>query len=363
MQVLRSLAFELKKDDTVKKFIDLYNECVKSAEFNTHILDENVHLSKDDKILLRTINEALSSGLNPDWNETNASSISYIENKPEALPANGGNADTVGGLTVEELLNDRCFYDYIVEGDISIEDIINCLNKEKGYSVFIRPGSYKVDELVIKASNIVISGIGQISKLLGVSIKIIGNNNIIEGITIENSGDGIENKTAIYVEGNENTIRKNYIVNYNNGIIVEGSNNTIMDNKFANIIDTAIQLTANNNANYGNNVRLNTIKNSNKGIILLSTDKSLTKNYVCSNSIYTCAIGIDLSNTMNDSLKTTLNIINENIVMRGRGESSEYLSNHQTIISEFSSKNIISSNITSGKEIVAPNNILNNNIF
>lgn len=36
-----------------------------------------------------------------DWNETNTGSDAYIKNKPTSLPANGGNADTVNGHTVE----------------------------------------------------------------------------------------------------------------------------------------------------------------------------------------------------------------------------------------------------------------------
>lgn len=36
-----------------------------------------------------------------DWNESNEESDAFIKNKPASLPANGGNADTVGGHTVE----------------------------------------------------------------------------------------------------------------------------------------------------------------------------------------------------------------------------------------------------------------------
>lgn len=36
-----------------------------------------------------------------DWNESNTGSDAYIKNKPTSLPANGGNADTVNGHTVE----------------------------------------------------------------------------------------------------------------------------------------------------------------------------------------------------------------------------------------------------------------------
>ena len=36
-----------------------------------------------------------------DWNESNTGSDAYIKNKPASLPANGGDADTVGGHTVK----------------------------------------------------------------------------------------------------------------------------------------------------------------------------------------------------------------------------------------------------------------------
>lgn len=38
----------------------------------------------------------------PDWSETSTDSDAYIKNKPTSMPANGGNADTVGGHTVEK---------------------------------------------------------------------------------------------------------------------------------------------------------------------------------------------------------------------------------------------------------------------
>lgn len=364
LEVLRSLSFELKKDDVSKKFFDLYNECVKNKEFQIHSLNSDIHMSKSDRVLLNDVKSALNSGLNPDWEETNASSLKYIEHKPVSLPANGGNADTVGGYTAEQLLNKTYYYDYAVESENELEKTINCLNKNSGYTLLIRPGSYDLDkELVIKASNIVITGIGKLSKLLEVSIKIIGNNNIIENITLSNNDSNIVNKTAIYIEGNDNIIRNNNISNYANGIEIEGSNNKIISNSLYNIRNTAINLKANNNTNYGNTIDNNDVKNSIIGISLISSENYLNKNYVTKNNVLNCSTGIVLSNTISDKTKTTMNIINENIVMRGNGDSSEYLSNYKTIASEFSSKNIISSNITSGKEIVAPNDILSNNIF
>ena len=380
LQVLRSLAFELKKDDIVKQFFDLFNECTKNEEFQNHSLNSKIHMSQQDRTLLNDVKEALTSGLNPDWNETDQSSLKYIENKPKALPADGGNADTLSGYTAEDLLSNRSFYDYTIGSEDytidevsvlakedtvvnKIDEVIDNINKGKGYNVLFKPGQYTVDkELVIRASNTTISGIGEISTLLGASITIIGNNNTIKNINLTNL-NSISNNTALYVEGNNNIIINNNITNFNNGIIVEGSNNIITNNNIANIRNCAIKLTAEINANYGNSVKQNTIKASDIGIVLISSKNSITKSHVLENKVFNCSNGILLSNTINDKSKTTLNIINENIVMRGKGTSIEYLPNHKTIASEFSSKNIISSNITSGKEIVAPNDILNNNIF
>ena len=47
-----------------------------------------------------------------DWNETDTSSDAYIKNKPTSMPADGGDADTVGGHTVEaDVPEDAVFTD------------------------------------------------------------------------------------------------------------------------------------------------------------------------------------------------------------------------------------------------------------
>ena len=248
LQVLRSLSFELKKDDVVKQFFDLYNECAKSTELQDHVLNSKIHMSTSDRVLLNNVSNAINNGLNSDWNETNPSSIKYIENKPKSMPADGGNADTVGGYSAEQLLTNKSFYDYtigtsnytndqvsVVLGNLDditeIENIINSINKNKGNSVLFKPGNYSTDkEFIIKASNTTFTGIGNASKLVKGSVRIIGNNNVFENITFINDDTGIVNKTAIYIEGNNNVIKYNNITNYNEGIIVEGSDNVIEHN-------------------------------------------------------------------------------------------------------------------------------------
>ena len=58
-------------------------------------------MSAEDKIKLDGIEEGAEANVQSDWNITDTSSDAYIKNKPAALPANGGNAATVNGHTVE----------------------------------------------------------------------------------------------------------------------------------------------------------------------------------------------------------------------------------------------------------------------
>lgn len=54
-----------------------------------------------EKEKLGRIADGAEVNVQSDWNVTDANSDAYIANKPNSLPANGGDADTVGGHTVE----------------------------------------------------------------------------------------------------------------------------------------------------------------------------------------------------------------------------------------------------------------------
>ena len=58
-------------------------------------------MSATDKVKLNGIADGAEVNVQSDWNVTNTASDAYIKNKPKALPANGGNADTVNNHTVE----------------------------------------------------------------------------------------------------------------------------------------------------------------------------------------------------------------------------------------------------------------------
>lgn len=54
------------------------------------------------KSKLDTIEEGAEVNVQPDWDIADTSSDAYIKNKPTSLPADGGNADTVGNKTVDD---------------------------------------------------------------------------------------------------------------------------------------------------------------------------------------------------------------------------------------------------------------------
>ena len=58
-------------------------------------------MSATDKVKLNGVADGAEVNVQSDWNVTNTASDAYIKNKPKALPANGGNADTVNNHTVE----------------------------------------------------------------------------------------------------------------------------------------------------------------------------------------------------------------------------------------------------------------------
>lgn len=87
---------------TTKKIMDLAAiETINDEDIL--IIDNGVETCKVTvKEIADYINENPDTEVNvqSDWNETDASSDSYIKNKPTSMTANGGNADTVNGHTV-----------------------------------------------------------------------------------------------------------------------------------------------------------------------------------------------------------------------------------------------------------------------
>lgn len=88
-----------------------------------------------DKEKLSTIAEGAEVNVQSDWNETDTTSDAYIKNKPTSLPANGGNADTVNGHSVESNVPSNAKFTDTVYDDTSLSNRVktiedNYLNSE-----------------------------------------------------------------------------------------------------------------------------------------------------------------------------------------------------------------------------------------
>lgn len=63
-----------------------------------------------EKEKLGGIAEGAEVNVQADWNESDPQSDAYVKNKPFSLPANGGNANTVGGHTVEKNVPENAIF-------------------------------------------------------------------------------------------------------------------------------------------------------------------------------------------------------------------------------------------------------------
>ena len=61
------------------------------------------------------------SGIQSDWNENDSTKNTYIKNKPSALPANGGNADTLNGLSSADFISSDILNNYVTKTEMDDE--------------------------------------------------------------------------------------------------------------------------------------------------------------------------------------------------------------------------------------------------
>ena len=163
--------------------LDIRNTNI-ADELNDHI-NSGIHIKQSDRDALDNLKFVIGNSY-ADWNADEAD-INYIKNKPKALKADGGNADTVGGYSADQLMcgsksdtviigcNNKIDCDYYIEDtteDIAyiIQPIIN--NMKKGGSILFREGNYNISTLNIFNDYIRIRGVGMATKLNVNSFKI-----------------------------------------------------------------------------------------------------------------------------------------------------------------------------------------------
>lgn len=102
LQKIKDLSYFINEDDNLSKLLSVLSSKLDKESFSEH--DKSIfHLNNNDRKALNLLLSFISEGC-ADWN-ADQEAPNYIRNKPESLPANGGNADTISGYSIDALLN------------------------------------------------------------------------------------------------------------------------------------------------------------------------------------------------------------------------------------------------------------------
>lgn len=186
---INNLKTFLQENDENRELLGNFANLIDKESFDNHEKSD-FHLTDNDRIALNILLSCISNGF-ANWNadETQAG---YIKNKPEALPAKGGDADSVGGYSASVLMNKQ-LDNYIlgVSGNSYTDEDVNVLidDLEKtdiskfiksNTSIALREGIWDFKNTTVKIPNTVTlhgTGYGTIIKNCDVYIQSTSNIN------------------------------------------------------------------------------------------------------------------------------------------------------------------------------------------
>lgn len=148
---LNDISNLLNDDEILNNLVDTLSNKVPKETFEEHV-GSVTHMNNNDRKALNMLIEVLKIGTLADWN-ANEKSANYIANKPESLPANGGNADTVENHPIKDIACKPFFDITICNKDTKNKDLFdaatyaitnNTLGNiiENGGNVFLANGTY-----------------------------------------------------------------------------------------------------------------------------------------------------------------------------------------------------------------------------
>lgn len=215
MEKVKVLIGILKEDKTLSALMQSIADRTNNAEFIGHVSSE-LHLSNNDRKALNVLIKLCNMGF-ADW-EADENSVNYIKNKPESLPANGGNADTVGNYSVKKLINkspvdliigdsngsyDKDVVDHCLAIDYSnLKNIIDLIQNNSGGKIVLRKGIYYFKQLRIcdgrKENDYDIILVGEGCNTIISNTEVTINNNVkIRDIEFETSNVHIGSRCEI----------------------------------------------------------------------------------------------------------------------------------------------------------------------
>lgn len=164
---IKDIDYAVNQTEGLNALIKLTSTKVDQEQLQDHI-NSLLHLTDDDKVALNILLNAIECGF-ADWN-AGPKDPNYIKNKPEALPANGGNADTIEGHTAKELKNHQA-YDVIIGIGVLCDnvdqllppdgsknndaaEVISKTDAKFSHSFMFRSGLYEFDTFTLKSHSL-----------------------------------------------------------------------------------------------------------------------------------------------------------------------------------------------------------------
>ena len=194
VQLLRDIADTVDKSDNLDAIFNTMASKATKEEFEEHVKSQ-YHVTNNDRKALNYLIKFVADGGSIDWDAEPDGDGFFIKNKPEALPADGGNADTLHGYSPEELMAGKQFkavFGYDEEKcDIFIDPenkydynlIGKSLSSLHPGKYCFREGAYEWKKLEFAKTGIrtledgiLITGVGNASEFVGAEIYISGDN-------------------------------------------------------------------------------------------------------------------------------------------------------------------------------------------
>ena len=107
---LRDISTILNEDEIANGLLDALSYKLNLQDFEEHT-NSSVHMTNNDRKALNILLKCAIEGF-ADWNAKDGTS-NAVKNKPESLPANGGNADTIANHGIKDLIN-KDDYDLVI---------------------------------------------------------------------------------------------------------------------------------------------------------------------------------------------------------------------------------------------------------
>ena len=99
---LRDIAMILNEDEVADGLLNTLSTKINNDDFKVHE-ESTAHMNNNDRKALNILLKCLADGFG-DWNAEEGA-VNAIKNKPESLPANGGNAESICNHSLKDIIN------------------------------------------------------------------------------------------------------------------------------------------------------------------------------------------------------------------------------------------------------------------